>query len=138
MRADSFWKPPAWATPIDRATQVELLELPSTILPAEGWPESFWEHVGERRLLVDSEAERVIGLFRELVVGEPARCHMPPWGLAFYEGEALLFTVSLCFRCSNAYVYSAQGKNLRAFNVNARRAKSLRAVLKRYLSRRSE
>lgn len=33
----------------------------------------------------------------------------PAWGLAFYEGETLLFTVSLCFRCSNAYVYDAAG-----------------------------
>lgn len=138
MSASSFWKPPAWQTTIDRADRVELLELASKIISEVGWPESFWAHVGERRLLVGSDAERVIRLFAELKPGDSARCHMPPWGLAFYEGEALLFTVSLCFRCSNAYVYDANGMHLRAFKVAARGAKSLLAVLKQQLPRCAE
>jgi hypothetical protein len=132
-----FWKTPAWQTPIERADRVELLELAGGIIPHAGWPESFWTNVGERRLLVGSDAERVIRLFGELRPGQSARCHMPPWGLAFYEGEALLFTVSLCFECSNTYIYDSAEKNLRAFNVASRNAKSLRAVLKQHLPRRT-
>jgi hypothetical protein len=138
MSASSFWKTPAWQTPIERADRVELLELPGGVIPHDGWPESFWAKVRERRLLVGSDADRVIRLFRELAPGEPARCHTPPWGLAFYEGEALLFTVSLCFACSNAYIYDAAGWDLRAFKVAARGAKSLRAALKQHLPRCTE
>ena len=138
MSASSFWKTPAWQTPIERADRVELLELPREIIAHDGWPESFWANVGERGLLVGPDADRVIRLFRELEPGESARCHMPPWGLALYEGEALLFTVSLCFMCSNVYVYDAAGMDLRAFNVAARGAKSLLAVLKQHLPRCTE
>ena len=52
--------------------------------------------------------------------------------------ETLLFTVSLCSQCSNAYVYTPDGVDLRAFNVKARRAKSLRAVLKQAFPARSD
>ena len=132
------WHPPAWETPVHRADRVELLELAGEIIAHDGWPESFWANVGERRLLVSLHAERVIRLFGELEPGEPARCHFPPWGLAFYEGEALLFTASLCFACSNAYVYDSAGMHLRAFNVASRNAKSLLEILKQHLPRCTE
>jgi hypothetical protein len=138
MSARSFWKTPAWQTPIERANRVELLELRREIIAHDGWPETFWAEVGERRLLVGPGADRIIRMFSELQPGESARCHLPPWGLAFYEGEALLFTVSLCFVCSNAYVYDAAGSNLRAFNAAARGAKSLLANLKQHLPRCTE
>ena len=128
------WQTPAWQTPVDRADRVELLCLPSQdIVPAEGWPDTFWPHVSKRHLLSGAEAQRVIRLFRELEPGEPARCHMPPWGLALYEQGALLFAATLCYRCSNAYIYMGQDKELRAFDPEGPSSADLRRVLRQYL-----
>lgn len=127
-------KTPAWETPVDSADRVELFSLPDrTIVPPEGWPHTFWRHVGERLLLTEADAQRVVHLFRELEPSASARCHMPPWGLALYAGDALLFTVTLCYMCSNAYVYTGQGKDLRAFNPVGPNAVGLRRVLEQHL-----
>ncbi len=128
------WQTPAWQTPVDRADRVELLCLPhQSIVPAEGWPDTFWRHVSTRHLLSGAEAQRVIRLFRELEPDKPARCHLPPWGLALYEQDALLFTVSLCYQCSNAYIYMGQDKVLRAFDPEGPNSADLRQVLRQYL-----
>lgn len=128
------WHTPAWQTPIDKADRVELLCLPKKEIITElDWPEAFWQNVSQRYFLPELEAQRVIGLFRDLAVGEPARCHMPPWGLALYEHETLLFTVTLCYLCHNAYVYTARGKDLRAFDPVHPSAVALRQLLQRYL-----
>jgi hypothetical protein len=128
------WQTPAWQTPVDRADRVELLRLPNrSIVPAEGLPDAFWHHVSERHLLSGAEGQRVIRLFRELEPGEPALCHMPPWGLALYEQDALLFTATLCYRCSNAYIYLDQGTVLRAFDPEGPNSADLRRVLQQYL-----
>ena len=131
------WKyqTPAWKTPVDRADRVELFSLPERdIVPAEGWPHSFWHHVGKRTLLNEADSQQVIHLFQEL---EPrqfgARCHMTPSGLALYAGDALLFTVTLCYKCSNAYVYTGHDKELRAFNPGGPNAAGLRQVLEQHL-----
>lgn len=58
---------------------------------------------------------------------------MPPWGLAFYAGDELLFTVTLCFECSNAYVYNSRDKDLRAFDLDCPSAAGLRALLEHHL-----
>ena len=129
-----WWKTPAWETPIDRADRVELFCLPDRdIASGVGWPDAFWRHVSERHFLLGVEAQRVINLFRELEPGESARCHIPPWGLAFYEQETLLFTATLCYACNNAYVYTAQGMNLRAFDPFGPNAAELRGILKQNL-----
>ncbi len=128
------WKAPAWNTSIDRADRVELYLPDKTILPEEGWPDEFWKYVSDRCPLADDEAERVISLFRALKGGVSARCHMPPWGVAFYEREEFLFTATLCYACSNAYVYTAEGKELRAFDPGAPEAVELRSLLEHYLS----
>ncbi len=128
------WKTPAWETPVGRADRVELLCLPDRdIVPEGGWPDAFWDHVSERYPLLGAEAQRVIRLFRELEPGESMRCHLPPWGLAFYERDTLLFTATLCYVCDNAYIYTAQGKDLRAFDPAEPNAAKLRAVLKQHL-----
>jgi len=128
------WHTPAWQTPIDKADRVALFYLPGqTIVPEQGWPDMFWQHVGERHFLSGPEAQHVIELFQGLELGQSARCHIPPWGLALYKQEVLLFTVTLCYRCSNAYVYTDQGMDLRAFNPVSPNAISLRKVLQQYL-----
>jgi len=128
------WKTPAWQTPIDRADRVELLCVPGQrIVAGQNWPDAFWNHVSERYLLLGPEAQQVIRHFRELEPSEPARCHMPPWGLAFYEQGTLLFTATLCYVCSNAYIYTAKGRELRAFDPDGQNAVDLRNVLRRHL-----
>ena len=113
-----FWKTPAWNVPVEEVNQVELLKIPNKeIIPEEGWPETFWMHVSQRQLMTGKEAKQLLNLFHNLEPGMSARCHMPPWGLACYENERLLFTVTLCFECSNAYVYTADGQELRAFDT---------------------
>jgi hypothetical protein len=84
-------------------------------------------------LLSGTEAQRVLDLFRGLEPGESARCHMPPWGLALYEQDVLLFTATLCYVCSNAYIYTRKGKDLRAFDPAGPNAVALRQVLRQHL-----
>lgn len=128
------WETSVWQTLFDGADRVDLLCLPNQdIVSEEGWPDTFWQHISERHMLLGEGAQRLVSLFRELEPSTPARCHMPPWGLAFYEGDALLFTTTLCFRCNNAYIYTSQGKELRAFDPNCSSAVDLRNVLKQHL-----
>lgn len=128
------WQTPAWETPIDRADRVELLSLSERkIVPPDGWPDAFFRHVDRRVLLTGAEAQPIIQRFRDLDPGESARCHMPPWGLALYAGDALLFTVTLCYACDNAYVYTGSGKDLRAFDTQGQNAVALRRALEQHL-----
>ena len=128
------WKTPSWQTPIERADRVELFSLPERdIIAEQGWPETFWDHVGERAVMAEVEARQVVQLFEQLEPGESARCHMPPWGIAMYAGDELLFTVTLCFQCTNAYVYDAKGRKLRAFEGQGMKARALRRVLEAHL-----
>ncbi len=131
------WHTPAHALPLEQVDRVELLELPERdIITPEGWPDTFWPHVGARVALAGEAARAVVELYRELELDEPARCHMPAWGIAFTAGDALLFTVTLCFGCSNAYVYTSFGKDLRAFDPSTDVAKALRGLLQEQLPAR--
>ena len=59
---------------------------------------------------------------------------MPPWGLAFYQEDLLLIITTLCFSCSNAYVHSSNGTDLRAFDLRGANVMLLRSILERYLN----
>jgi len=127
------WKTPAEDTAASLAERVEVFAIRAQdIVPAEGWPAHFWDHVDGRLFVSDRDAQLIVSLFCGLEPGESARCHMPPWGLAFYEGEDLLLTATICFRCSNVYVYTAQGKDLRAFDEKGTNATKLRKMLERF------
>jgi hypothetical protein len=128
------WETPAWQTPLDRVDQVELFCLPHRdIIPEADWPDAFERHLSDRQLLREPEGRQVINLFRELEPGESARCHLPPWGIAFYEGDTLLFSTTLCYVCNNAYLYRTQGKVLRAFDSAGSNAVELRSILRQHL-----
>jgi hypothetical protein len=128
------WETPAWQTPLDRVDQVELFCLPHRdIIPDEDWPGAFGRHLGDRQLLLEPEGRQVINLFRELEPGVPARCHLPPCGIGFYEADTLLFSITLCYRCNNAYIYTTQGKVLRAFDSGGRNAVALHSILRQHL-----
>jgi len=131
---NTFWKAPAWQIPVRQADRVAMFRVPDRdILSEEGWPESFWSRVETPIVLTGHAAAEVVQRFSDLESGESARCHIPPWGLAMYDGAVLLFTVTLCFECFNAYVYTAQGKELRAFDISEENAVALLALLRERL-----
>ncbi|MDB5342630.1 MAG: hypothetical protein JWP89_1007 [Schlesneria sp.] len=53
--------------------------------------------------LCDENAQRIAALWRRLPVGEPARCHSPPFGLRFLERGIILCHASLCWKCNNIF-----------------------------------
>ena len=130
--ASDFWKPPSWSLDLDQISVIEAFRVPDkSIISDEGWPDSFWSNVQERTTANEKESKALLNLFRGLEVSEPARCHMPPFGLAGYLPDGTLsFTVTLCFECSNAYVYTVDGKQLRAFDISTTHAKNLLKTLK--------
>ena len=54
------------------------------------------------------DAERIASLWRQLPPGEPARCHIPPYGLRFWQAGKKVIEASLCWECNNAYGYSGR------------------------------
>jgi len=48
-------------------------------------------------------AERIADLWRRLPPGEPARCHVPPFGLRFLAGDEVICQGSVCWKCNNLY-----------------------------------
>lgn len=131
------WKTPAEETVASIADRVEVLVMRErTIVPAEGWPVHFWEHVERRVPVPQADTARIVSLYCGLEPGMSARCHLPPWGIAFYRGDDLLLTATLCFRCSNVYVYTEEGMDLRAFDVGRPTAKALRKHLEQMARRR--
>jgi hypothetical protein len=129
---DDRWMTPAEGTSAHEADRVEVFSIRERkIVPAEGWPALFWSHVEGRHFVSELEVKQIVGLFCELESGISARCHNPAWGLAFYKGEELLLTATLCFYCSNAYIYTKKGKDLRAFDKKGEMAVALMDLLKR-------
>lgn len=53
--------------------------------------------------LHDEDAQRVAALWRQLPTGEPHRCHLPPFGLRFLDGEVVVCQASLCWKCNNIF-----------------------------------
>ena len=124
------WRPPSWELPLDEIDTIEAYRIPSKSVIAEiEWPEHFWKHVADREVASPAESSALLSLFKRLQVSEPARCHIPPYGIAGYANNVLIFTSTLCFECSNAYVYTEKGKELRAFDVNSTSAKNLLQTL---------
>lgn len=128
-----FWKVPCHELPLDAVKRVEIFHTLRRIIPVEGWPSSFWDFADNRLSLEEGDAQVFVELFLSLKPGVPSRCHMAPWGVAFYSSEGLISTVTFCFRCSNAYVYSATGKTLRAFDRNECKTKELLNMFKKNL-----
>lgn len=76
------------------------------------------------RSLDAEERSRLRALIDALPAGMSAKCHEPPFGLRFGTGPRAL-RVSICFRCSNAYV----GEGLQAFDAHSAQARELLAFL---------
>lgn len=121
-----FWKAPSEALVLEDVNKVEIFRIKDRkIVPEDGWPSAFWSHSSDVIELSELELSKVLVWFSALQLDEPARCHMPPWGLAFYSDNVLLYTATICFECSNSYIYSAAGKVLTAFNVSEANAIAL-------------
>lgn len=53
---------------------------------------------------VSSEtAQEIARLWRELPYSEQMRCHIPPFGLRFYNNGSLLLQASICWQCNNIF-----------------------------------
>ena len=56
-----------------------------------------------RARLVGVAAEEIAAMWRALPDAEQTRCHVPPFGLRFFEGCHLICEASICWRCNNIY-----------------------------------
>jgi hypothetical protein len=53
--------------------------------------------------LIDESAQEIAELWRRLSWGWQMRCHIPPFGLRFYNNGTLLLQASVCWQCNNIY-----------------------------------
>ncbi len=125
--SESFWKSPANGLSLSGVDKIVVYRvIGCKIVSEEGWPEKFWSNVKELKELTENETKDFLAVFKKIPEGEPARCHMPPWGFAAYCGSELLFTTTVCFECDNVYVFTNEGRELRAFDtLNPPSAQSL-------------
>jgi len=128
------WNSPSEVLKLQNVDNVELFRIKKrVILSEERWPESFWVNTSNKLKLNDIDSTILISLFNLLGVGEPARCHKPLWGVAFYRNECLLYTTTICFECSNCYIYSEKGRQLTAFDSIDIKSERLLEFLRRML-----
>ena len=124
------WQAPPWQLPLERATLSEIFRVPGrSPIEADVWPDDIWPHVCDCQRLDGAASTDLLNAFADLPVSDPARCHMPPWGLAAYADNELLFTATLCFECDNAVVDTPAGSALRAFDSASPAAQRLRSLL---------
>lgn len=87
----------------------------------------------------DEKAKRIATDWRELAFRPNSTfCHIPAYGIRFYRGDDLLFSVSVCWKCRNFYIpridpmTGQAGAGLYGFDDNAA-SKRLLNDLKRIL-----
>ncbi|MDB6153581.1 MAG: signal peptide protein [Chthoniobacteraceae bacterium] len=84
----------------------------------------------DTRRFTGAEARRIAQLWRDQDwVGFGASCHDPAYGITFYRDGRKLFFCSICFSCSNIYIYGAQSDTA-GFNHEDRAYKPLRKIFK--------
>lgn len=80
--------------------------------------------IGWSRRLDAEERTRLRALMLGLPGGEPARCHLPPFGLRFGWPRELY--VSICFRCNNIFA----DRDMVTFDARSAQARELLAFLR--------
>ncbi|NRA37211.1 MAG: hypothetical protein HRU15_03665 [Planctomycetes bacterium] len=129
-----FWKCPSYELAIESIDRVSVFKVKdNTVISEEGWPNHFWNEVSAVTDLGIDKSRKLIECFGKIEVGEPARCHIPPWGFAAYSDGELLFTTTICYKCDNVYIYTGEGKTLRAFNSSSKESKELYKYISKYL-----
>jgi hypothetical protein len=79
-----------------------------------------------------TNAEKIAQLWRTLPpTTNPARCHVPPFGLRFYQAETLLLEASLCWQCSNIFIVIADEKAGYIFDPKHKISQELLKLLKK-------
>jgi hypothetical protein len=81
--------------------------------------------------VIGHEAKIIAQLWRDLPANDDHdRCHRPPFGLRFYDGETLLLEASLCWECSNIFMMIDGKKDAYIFNPEHETSQSLLKLLK--------
>ena len=125
MNSFSF-NEPSYELDLDRIHQIDVFRVTDDcMMSVVDWPERFSIKETESVRIWGGVAQKLVLLFSELTVDEPDRCHTPPWGISFYDSKGLCYSSTICFECSNVYVYSEEGANLRAFDTSCNAAKEL-------------
>ena len=83
--------------------------------------------------LTGPDAQRIADLWRQLEAAEPARCHMPPYGLRFWRAGKKVVEASLCWECNNAYGYLGRREIWFTFDAGAPVSVSLLMQLRHVL-----
>src|SRR5262249_11198172 len=86
---------------------------------------------GARVRVKGQEAQIIAELWRKLPAGEPARCHMPPYGLRFWQGEKMVCQASVCWACNNLYGNAGDEAVYYAFDAKRGVSKKLLDACKR-------
>lgn len=55
----------------------------------------------------DQRAKYIAKVWRALPRGSSTRCHTPPIGIRFFNGESLICEASICWRCENIFGYDS-------------------------------
>ena len=50
-----------------------------------------------------NSAQQIAGLWRQLPSGMQSRCHVPPFGLRFYNNDEIELQASICWECDNIF-----------------------------------
>lgn len=74
-------------------------------------------------------AQQVAHLWRQLIPGDSARCHTPPFGLRFYFKEKFVLQASICWQCNNMYLWERSDRYLYGLDLAQPSAKELFSLL---------
>ncbi|MBW4522244.1 MAG: hypothetical protein KME16_21515 [Scytolyngbya sp. HA4215-MV1] len=127
--------------PLDRGAQIpELPEIDTVdVLDLEG---NFASMSGDliwssRVVTAEGEAaQQIAQRWRQLIPGESARCHTPPFGLRFsFKGE-ILFQASICWECNNMYLYRQGCRSLYGLDLEKPAARELFYILEKIMKSR--
>ncbi|WP_309716339.1 hypothetical protein [Armatimonas sp.] len=93
----------------------------------------------EARSFEGTLAQHLATLWQALSGKEWMRCHIPVYGMAFYDEAGLILKASLCWECNNIYLHFPDGSTgFCAFNSQSPSAQELLAFCKEYLPRSAE
>jgi hypothetical protein len=65
----------------------------------------------DNRTVSGEEALAIAELWRKLPPDDDQdRCHYPPFGLRFYQGDELLLSASICWECRNIWLKAGEAR----------------------------
>jgi hypothetical protein len=85
--------------------------------------------VSKSVVLTGENAEVVCNLWRQLPKSEPARCHMPVFGLYLIAGTQIHTIASICWQCDNIVLMENGERQLYGFNSHSEAGQQLFQLL---------